>query len=88
MVDSFGEMGESFVCLGRETVFLRGVNSLGMSVFLIWLSMLSPPACSANLSSESSSFFAGSLSELSLSSLDSGIGSVSSMSKVWTLVNV
>jgi len=35
MVDSLGEMGESFVCLGRETVFLRGVSSLGISVSLI-----------------------------------------------------
>jgi len=35
MVDSLGEMGESFVCRGRETVFLRGVSSLGISVSLI-----------------------------------------------------
>jgi len=35
MVDSLGEMGESFVCLGRETVFLHGVSSLGISVSLI-----------------------------------------------------
>ena len=35
MVDSLGEMGESFVCLGRETVFLLGVSSLGISASLI-----------------------------------------------------
>ena len=35
MVDSLGEMGESFICLGRETVFLHGVSSLGISVSLI-----------------------------------------------------
>ena len=35
MVDSFGEMGESFVCHGREMVFLRGVSSLGISDSLI-----------------------------------------------------
>jgi len=35
MVDSLGEMGESFVCFGRETVFLLGVSSLGISVSLI-----------------------------------------------------
>ena len=39
MVDNLGEMGESFVCLGRETVFLLGVNSLGISVSLIRSSM-------------------------------------------------
>jgi len=64
MVDSFGEMGESFVCLGRETVFLRGVNSLGISVSLIWSSMLSFPVCLASSLSESSSSSAGLLSEL------------------------
>ena len=35
MVDSLGEMGKSFVCLGRETVFLCGVSSLGISASLI-----------------------------------------------------
>ena len=35
MADSLGEMGESFVCLGRETVFLCGVSSLGISASLI-----------------------------------------------------
>ena len=65
MVDSFGEMGESFICRGREMVFLCGVSSLGISASLIWLLMLSPPACLANLSSESSSSSAGSLSKLS-----------------------
>ena len=43
MVDSLGEMGESFVCRGRETVFLCGVSSLGISESLIWLSRESPP---------------------------------------------
>jgi len=91
MVDSFGEMGESFVCQGRETVFLRGVRSLGISESLIWLLMESPPVCLANLSSESSSSesssSAGSLSELLSCSLGSGFILVSSMSKVWILVN-
>jgi len=87
MVDSFGEMGESFVCCGREMVFLCGVRSLGISESLIWLSMESPPACLANLSSESSSSLAGSLSELLLCSLGSGFVLVSSMSKTWILVN-
>jgi len=87
MVDSFGEMGESFVCHGREMVFLCGVRSLGISESLIWLSMESPPACLANLSSESSSSSAGSLSELLLCSLGSGFVLVSSMSKTWILVN-
>jgi len=44
MVDSFGEMGESFICHGREMVFLHGVSSLGISESLIWLLMESPPA--------------------------------------------
>ena len=65
MVDSLGEMGESFVCRGREMVFPWGVSSLGISVSLIWLSMESPPACLASSSSESSSA-SGSLSELAL----------------------
>jgi len=43
MVDSLGEMGESFVCRGREMVFLCGVSSLGISESLIWLSRESPP---------------------------------------------
>ena len=81
MVDSFGEMGESFVCLGRETVFLLGVSSLGIPASLIWSSMWSPPVCLANLSSESS--LADSPSALSLSSL----GVVSLTSKVWILVS-
>jgi len=69
MVDSFGEMGESFGCFGRETVFLRGVSSLGISVSLIRSSRLSRPACFANSSSESSSSSASLSSELALSSL-------------------
>jgi len=87
MVDSFGEMGESFVCHGRETVFLCGVRSLGISDSLIWLSMESPPVCLANLSSESSSSSAGLLSELLFCSLDSGFVLVSSILKIWILVN-
>ena len=87
MVDSLGEMGESFVCFGREMVFLLGVSSLGISASLIWLLMWSPPVCFANSLSESSSSLAGSLSELSLSSLGSGFGLTSSMSKMWILVN-
>jgi len=35
MVNSLGEMGESFVCFGREMVFLHGVSSLGISASLI-----------------------------------------------------
>ena len=80
MVDSSGEMGESFVCHRRKTVFLCGVSSLGISVSLIWSLMLSPPACFANSASESSSS-AGLLSELLLCSLDLGSGLASSMSK-------
>ena len=87
MVDSFGEMGESFICHGRETVFLHGVSSLGISESLIWLSMESPPVCLANSSSESSSSLAGSLSELLPCSLDSGSVLVSSMLKMWILVS-
>jgi len=89
MVDSFGEMGESFICLGRETVFLLGVSSLGISASLICWSMWNPPACLANSSSESSfsSWSADLLSELSLSSLGSGSGSVSLTLKVWMLVS-
>ena len=79
MVDSFGEMGESFVYHGREVVFLRGVSSLGISVSLIWLLMESSPVCLASSSSESSSA-SGSLSELTFLSL------VPLMSKVWILV--
>ena len=86
MVDSFGEMGKSFVCRGRETVFLHGVRSLGISESLIWLSRESPPVCLANSSSESSSS-AGSLSELSFCSLGTGFVLVSLMSKVWMRVN-
>jgi len=86
MVDSFGEMGESFVCHGRETVFLCGVSSLGISESLIRLLMESSPVCLANSSSESSSLV-GSLSELSLCSLGSGFVLVSSLSKIWILVN-
>jgi len=86
MVDSLGEMGESFLCCGRETMFLCGVSSLGISESLIWLSMESPPVCSANLSSESSSS-AGSLSELLFCSSGFGFLLVSSMSKIWMLVN-
>ena len=82
MVGSFGEMGESFVCCGRETVFLHGVRSLGISDSLLWLSMESPPACLANSSSESSSSSAGPLSELSFCSLGSDVVLVSSMSKM------
>ena len=81
MVDSFGEMGESFICYGRETVFLRGVSSLGIFEPLICLLMWSPPVCLANLSSESSSSSAGSLSELSLCSFGSDPSLVSSMLK-------
>jgi len=86
MVDSFGEMGESFVCLGRETVFLRGVSSRGISVSRICSSMQSPPACSANSSSESFSS-AGSSLELLLFSLGLGVGWASSALKIWMLVN-
>jgi len=39
MVDSFGEMGESFVFRGRKVVFPCGVSSLGISASLIWLLM-------------------------------------------------
>jgi len=81
MVDSFGKMGESFVCCGRETVFLCGVSSLGISASLIWSLILSPPACLANSSSESSSSSAGSLFELSLCPLDSNSDLVSSILK-------
>jgi len=35
MIDNLGEMGESFICFGRETVFLCGVSSLGISASLI-----------------------------------------------------
>jgi len=49
--------------------------------------MWSPPACFASLSSESLSSSAGLLSESLLSSLGSGLGSVSSMSKTWILVS-
>ena len=84
MVDSFGEMGESFVCLGREMVFPLGVSSLGTSVSLICLLMWSCPACFANLLSESSSV-ADLLSESLLSFPDSCW--VSSTSKAWILVN-
>jgi len=87
MVDSFGEMGESFICCGRETVFLHGVSSLGIPESLIWLSMESPPVCLANSLSESSSSSVGSLSELVFCSLDSGFVLVSSMSKIWILVS-
>jgi len=86
MVDSFGEMGESFMCRGREMVFLRGVSSLGISESLIWLSMESSPVCLTSSSSESSSL-TGSLSELSSCSLGSGFVLVSLMSKIWILVN-
>ena len=87
MVNSFGEMGESFVCRGREMVFLHGVSSLGISESLIWLSRESPPAWLANSSSESSSSSAGSLSELVSWFLDSVFAPVSSLSKIWILVN-
>jgi len=87
MVDSFGEMGKSFICRGRETVFLCGVSSLGISEPLIWLSMESPPVWLANSSSKSSSSSAGSLSELVSCSLDFGFALVSSLSKVWMLVS-
>jgi len=82
MVDSFCEMGESFVCCGRETVSLWGVSSLGILVSLIWLSIVSSPVCLASSSSESSSA-SGSLSELALSAF---AVLVPSMSKMWTLV--
>jgi len=84
MVDSFGEMGESFICHGREMVFLCGVSSLSISESLIRPSMESSPVCLTSSSSESSSL-AGSLSELS--SCSSGFVLVSLMSKVWMLVN-
>ena len=82
MVDSFGEMGKSFVCRGREMVFLWGVSSLGISVSLIWLLIESPPVCLASSSSESSSA-SGSLSELILSAF---VVLAPSMSKTWILV--
>jgi len=81
MVDNLGEMGESFVCHGRETVFLHGVSSLGISDSLIWLSIWSSPVCLASSSSESSSSSTGLLSELLSSFLGSGSDLVSSMSK-------
>ena len=86
MVDSLGEMGKSFVYRGRETVFLCGVSSLGISESLIWLSIESPPACLASSSSKSSSS-AGSLSELVFCSFDTGVVLVSSMLKMWILVS-
>jgi len=86
MVNSFGEMGESFVWRGRETVFLCGVRSLGISEPLICLSMESSPVCLASSLSESSSL-ADLLSELSFCSLGSGFVLVSSISKIWILVN-
>ena len=84
MVGSFGAMGESFVCRGRETVLLCGVSSLGISESLIWLSIKSPPVCQANSSSESSSL-AGLLSELVSCPFDVGFVLVSSISKMWIL---
>ena len=76
MVDSLVKIGESFVCLGREMVFLCRVSSLGMIVCLIWSLRLRFPAClaSCSLSSES----------LSCSSTSSVVGL--SMSKLWMLV--
>jgi len=82
MVDSFGEIGKSFICLGREMVLLQGVSSLGISASLIRSLMLSPPAFLANSSSKSSSSSAGSLSGLLLSSLGSDPDLVFSMSKM------
>jgi len=87
MVDSFGEMGESFICCGRETVFLCGVSSLGISASLILLSIESPPVCLASSSSESSSSSAGSLSELASCSFAVGFSLVSLMLKMWILVS-
>ena len=86
MVDSFGEMGESFVCRGRETVFLCGVSSLGISESLIHLSRESPPAWLASSLSESPSS-AGSLSELLSCFFGSVLVLVSSASKIWILVS-
>ena len=86
MVDSFGEMGESFVCHGREMVFPRGVSSLGIFVSLICLSMWSPPVCWASSLSEFSSS-PGSLSELVSCPFGIGFVLVSSMSKMWILLS-
>jgi len=48
MVDNLGKIGKSFVCFGRETVFLLGVSSLGMAICLICLLIWRCQVCSAS----------------------------------------